>query len=209
MRETNDRIRGVQGYFDLALEGIRALRNKKVAFSITLNAISAKELADLAAVARGVGADLEFNILSKNLFFLANADIASMWPDREEAYAIHRFVRDVLKRPSYEVEYLRRYYNSEALDEPPCVLGYLQVFVLSNGDVLTGCYPLPPVGNVLKSSLSEVISSEAYRRQAEAMIRRECPGCTCGVESSLAMKNAFSSAFFELKRLVPQNQEAA
>jgi hypothetical protein len=33
------------------------------------------------------------------------------------------------------------------------------------------------------------------------MVRRECPGCTCGVESSLAMQNAASSAFFELGRL--------
>jgi hypothetical protein len=33
------------------------------------------------------------------------------------------------------------------------------------------------------------------------MIRRECPGCTCGVESSLAMKHAVSSAFFHLGRL--------
>jgi sulfatase maturation enzyme AslB (radical SAM superfamily) len=82
------------------------------------------------------------------------------------------------------------------------VLGYLQVFVLSNGDVLTGCYPLPPVGNVVKTSLREVLESEAYRRQAEAMVRRECPGCTCGVESSLAMKHAVASGFYELNRLV-------
>jgi len=62
----------------------------------------------------------------------------------------------------------------------------LQVFVISNGDVLTGCYPFKPVGNILKDSLE---------------IRRECPGCTCGVESSLAMKRAVSSAFYHLGRL--------
>jgi hypothetical protein len=111
-------------------------------------------------------------------------------------------VRDILKRPNYEVDYIQKYYSNAALDEPPCVLSYLQVFVLSNGDVLTGCYPLPAVGNILKTSLREILESEAYRRQAEAMIRRECPGCTCGIESSLAMKNAVSSAFFELGRLV-------
>ena len=33
------------------------------------------------------------------------------------------------------------------------------------------------------------------------MIRRECPGCTCGVESSLAMKHAASSTFVQLGRL--------
>jgi MoaA/NifB/PqqE/SkfB family radical SAM enzyme len=203
LREANDLIRGIQGYFDLALEGIRALRNKKVAFSITLNGISAKDLGELAEVAHGVGADLEFNILSRNLFFLKNADIATMWPDRGNVEAIEKFLHDTIKRPDYEVDYIRRYYNNDAVEEPPCVLGYLQVFVLSNGDVLTGCYPLPPVGNILKNSLQEVIESEAYSRQAEAMIRRECPGCTCGIESSLAMKNAFSSAFYHIGNLLP------
>ncbi len=203
MREANDRIRGVQGYFDLALEGIRALRKKRVAFSVTLNGISAAELGELAEVAHGVGADLEFNILSRNLFFLNNADIATMWPDRSNVAVIEKFLRDIMKRPPYEVDYIKKYYDNDAIEEPACVLGFLQVFVLSNGDVLTGCYPLPPVGNILKNSLREVVRSESYLKQAEAMIRRECPGCTCGVESSLAMKNAFSSAFYHVGQLIP------
>jgi MoaA/NifB/PqqE/SkfB family radical SAM enzyme len=205
MRESNDRIRGIEGYFDLALEGIRALRNKQIGFSITLNGISAKELGEIAEVAHSVGAHIEFNILSRSLYFLKNADIASLWPDRSNVNAIEEFVRDILKRPRYEVDYIQSYYSGSGPEEPPCVLGYLQVFVLSNGDLLTGCYPLPAVGNILKNSLREILESEAYRKQAEAMVRRECPGCTCGIESSLAMKNAVSSAFFELKQLVPKS----
>jgi MoaA/NifB/PqqE/SkfB family radical SAM enzyme len=209
MRETNDRIRGVQGYFDLAVEGIEALKGKQTAFSITLNGISAKELGALAQVARRVGADLEFNILSRNLFFLQNADIASMWPDPDDVTLIEKFLRDLAKRPAYEVDYIKRYYHNDSLEEPPCVLGYLQLFVLSNGDVLTGCYPLPPVGNVLRTPLRDILTSEAYTRQAEAMVRRECPGCTCGIESSLAMRHAFSSAFFHVGQLAPRAEQPA
>ncbi len=202
MRKTNDRIRGVEGYFDLAVEGIQALHGKKVSFTVTLNGISAAELDELASVARGLGAEVGYNILSRNLFFLANADLVSLWPNKDRVALLERFAREAMRRPEFEVEYLRKYYSHEALDEPPCVLGYLQVFVLSNGDVLTGCYPLPPVGNIVQSSLREVLASEAYRKQAAAMVRRECPGCTCGVESSLAMKHAVSSGFFELNRLL-------
>ena len=46
MRENNDRIRGIKGYFDLAIEGIQGLRNKQAAFSVTLNGISARELGE-------------------------------------------------------------------------------------------------------------------------------------------------------------------
>lgn len=201
LKETNDQIRGIQGYFDLGMEGIRLLRGKHVAISVTPNRISAKELGTLADVAESLGAHVEINILSRSLFFLKDADLDSLWPGRNDVAEIAKFVRDKLRRPAYEVDYITRYYNHEPLDEPACVLGFLQVFVLSNGDVLTGCYPLKPVGNILKDSLQDVLASEAYARQAGAMIRRECPGCTCGVESSLAMKHAAASALFEFSRL--------
>lgn len=202
LKQTNDLIRGIQGYFDLALDGIRLLHDKRVALSVTLNRISAEELGRLADVAHGVGAGLEFNILSRSLYFLKDADFASLWPERSDVAEIAKFLRDVLKRPAYEVDYITRYYKNEGVVEPPCVLGFLQVFVISNGDVLTGCFPLKPVGNVLRDKLETILASAEYARQCEAMVRRECPGCTCGVESSLAMKHTASSAFFELSHLM-------
>jgi len=202
LEKTNDLIRGINGYFGLALEGIRLLRGKKVALSVTLNKISAMELSGLREVAHSVGAEIETNILSQSLSFFKDSNIAPMWPETAETEEIVRFVRDELQRPAYEVEYMDRYYRKEALAEPPCVLGFLQVFVLSNGDVLTGCYPLPAVGNILKQSLESILASEAYYNQSLAMLRRECPGCTCGVESSLAMRHAASSAIFEVGKLV-------
>ncbi len=203
LKESNDLIRGIQGYFDLGIEGIKLLRNKQLTLSVTLNRLSAEELEKLADVAHGLGADVEFNILSRSLSFLKDADLASMWPQCSDVAKIVGFVRETLKRPAYETNYIQKYYNNENIEEPACVLGYLQVFVLSNGDVLTGCYPLKPVGNILRDSLANILASEAYSSQCVAMIRRECPGCTCGIESSLAMKHAASSAFFELKRLMP------
>jgi MoaA/NifB/PqqE/SkfB family radical SAM enzyme len=199
LKQTNDIIRGIRGYFDLGMEGLALLKGKRLAISVTLNKMSASELDELAERAAEVGAHLEFNILSTSLSFLEHADLTSMWPDREDVLQIGKFLQG--RRPPYEVDYITRYYNREGLAEPPCVLGYLQVFVMSNGDVLTGCYPLPPVGNILREKLATVLQSDAYRKQVEAMLRRECPGCTCGVESSLAMKHGIASGFFELSRL--------
>jgi MoaA/NifB/PqqE/SkfB family radical SAM enzyme len=201
LKDSNDHIRGIRGYFDLAMDGIKLMKDKRISIAITLNRISATELGALADAARSVGAGIDLNILSRSLYFLKDADIASMWPEQKDVIEIAKFLRDKAKRPAYEVDYITRYYNNERVDEPACVLGYLQVFVLSNGDVLTGCYPLKPVGNILRDSLANILASEAYSKQSMAMIRRECPGCTCGIESSLAMKHAVSSAFYELSRL--------
>lgn len=207
LKETNDLIRGIRGYFDLGLEGIRLLRGKQVVLSVTLNRLSAPELERLAAVAQEVGAKIEYNILSQSLSFLKDADVATMWPQSRDVEEISRFLRETLKRPAYEVDYITNYYKNEKVSEPPCVLGYLQLFVLSNGDVMTGCYPLKPVGNILQDKLENILASEGYRKQCEAMLRRECPGCTCGIESSLAMKHAVSGAFFELRRLAGRRKD--
>ncbi|MDE3108316.1 MAG: radical SAM protein [Acidobacteriota bacterium] len=201
LRDTNDQIRGIRGYFDLGVEGIRLLRDKEVVLSVTLNRLSAGELEGLAAAASEVGAQLEFNILSRSLYFLANADLEAMWPAKADVIKIAKFLRDTIHRAEYEIDYITRYYNREKLAEPPCVLGYLQVFVLSNGDILTGCYPLKPVGNILKDHLADILASDEYMRQSEAMVRRECPGCTCGVESSLAVQHAASSALYQIGNL--------
>jgi len=201
LKQTNDLIRGIRGYFDLALEGVQLLKGKRIAFSVTLNRLCAAELRNLAKVARGVGADFEFNILSRSLYFLKDADIAPLWPEPDDVSEIATFLREVVRRPEYEVDYITRYYQREEIEEPPCVLGFLQVFVLSNGDVLSGCYPLSPVGNILRDKLDTILASEAYLQQSVAMLRRECPGCTCGIESSLAMQHAVTSGFFEISRL--------
>ncbi len=55
LKNTNDHIRGIRGYFDLAMEGIKLLRNKRVSIAITMNRISASELGTLADVARDAG----------------------------------------------------------------------------------------------------------------------------------------------------------
>src|SRR5260370_13632130 len=135
----------------------------------------------VAGLAVSIGGGMEWNILSRSLSFLKDADLNSMWPQVSDVPKIAKFVRESLKRREYETDYITRYYNNETLAEPSCVVGYLQVFVMSNGDVLTGCYPLNPVGNILKDSLASILASEAYSRQCLAMIRRECPGCTCGI----------------------------
>jgi MoaA/NifB/PqqE/SkfB family radical SAM enzyme len=202
LKQSNDFIRGIDGYFDLGFDGLKLLRGKQLAISVTLNKLSAFELRALADMAHAVGAEIELNLLSRSLSFLENADLTTMWPNQAETEEIAAFVRDVLKRPAYEVDYIMRYYSHMHLEEPACVLGYTQVFVMSNGDVQTGCYPLKPVGNILRNSFASVLASEEYVRQCEAMVRRECPGCTCGVETSLAMKHAASSAFFELGQLL-------
>jgi MoaA/NifB/PqqE/SkfB family radical SAM enzyme len=192
LEASNDVIRGIKGYFRLAMEGIRLLKGKQVHVVATLNGRSAGELEGLADEAKNAGAGFAFNILDDRSYFLRHTSTSDLWPNKAEITSILRFLRDKLKRPAYELDYIFKYFSREMLDEPPCVLGFIELFVVSNGDVLAGCYVLKPVGNVLREDLAKLVGSERYRDACLGMVRRECPGCTCGIHLSLAFKNAAS-----------------
>jgi len=189
---SNDQIRGIRGYYKLAMEGIRLLKGKQVQVVATLNGRSAAELEALAEAAKQAGAGFSFNILDDRSYFLRHTSTSDLWPNNNETAKIVAFLRDKLKRPAYELDYIFNYFSREPLDEPPCVLGFIELFVVSNGDVLAGCYVLNPLGNVLKEDVGELVSSERYRQACLGMVRRECPGCTCGIHVSLAFQNAAS-----------------
>ena len=192
LEASNDLIRGIKGYFKLAMEGIRLLKGKQVQIVATLNGRSAHELESLANEARQAGASFAFNILDDRSYFLRHTSTSDLWPNKREITSIMSFLRNKLKRPAYELDYIFKYFTRETPEEPPCVLGFIELFVVSNGDVLAGCYVLKPVGNVLREDLAELVGSERYRNACLAMVRRECPGCTCGIHVSLAFKNAAS-----------------
>lgn len=202
MEASNDLIRGIKGYFRLAMEGIQLLKNKQVHVVATLNGRSARELEALADESRKAGAGFAYNILDDRSYFLRHTSTSDLWPTQAETSQIIRFLHERLKRPAHELDYIYKYFNRETLEEPPCVLGFIELFVVSNGDVLAGCYVLKPVGNVLRENLQELVSSKRYRDACLAMVRRECPGCTCGIHVSLAFKNA-ASPFTSIQRRPP------
>jgi MoaA/NifB/PqqE/SkfB family radical SAM enzyme len=196
MEASNDLIRGIKGYFRLAMEGIRLLKDKQINFVATLNGRSANELEALADEAKSVGAGFSFNILDDRSYFLRHTSTSDLWPQQSDITKILSFLRDKLKRPAYELQYIYKYFCREPLEEPPCILGFIEIFVVSSGDVLAGCYVLKPLGNVLRDDLETLVSSDRYRDACLGMIRRECPGCTCGIQMSLAFRNAASRLTF-------------
>lgn len=48
------------------------------------------------------------------------------------------------------------------------------------GNVYTGCWCLPPVGNVREIPLEEIFNSNKVQENIFKMLLRKCNGCTCG-----------------------------
>lgn len=185
----NDSIRGVEGYFDLALEGADLLQGKQIALCASLTGPGADQLEGLIEVAKRRKWSFTFNLLDNRMYFLAGSDLETVWPDPADVETITRVLKSRLNRPDYELDYVRRYYlrgrPNEGPQEPPCVRGFNIISIASNGDVLSGCYGLPPLGNIFNEDIAQIVRSGAYRARCLAMLRRECAGCTCGVVGNL------------------------
>jgi MoaA/NifB/PqqE/SkfB family radical SAM enzyme len=189
--ERNDEIRGVRGYFERAMAGFDLLEGKTRIIAMTLNQIGAGDLEALIDHVDRLGGYLACNLPDNRLYFLQDADLAGLWPDEPTSTAIVETLAARLgsQFTAYELDYIRRYLRSGTPDlreaNPPCVLGYTTVYIGSDGSVRSGCYVLPPLGNILERDIAEILDEPGYRRQAQSMLRLECPGCACNVFKSL------------------------
>lgn len=207
--ERNDKIRGVRGYFDKAIEGVRLLRGKTTIIAMTLNQVGAADLDVLLDHVERFNGYLACNLPDNRLYFLQDATLAGLWPDRE---TIEQIVATLQRRigsqfTSYELDYIQRYLREGTPElkeaNPPCVLGYTTVYVASDGAVRSGCYVLPPMGNILEQDIGEILDSSEYRQRCQAMLRLECAGCACNVFTSLRTKNALQDRVRSVRHRIP------
>lgn len=61
-----------------------------------------------------------------------------------------------------------------------CILGFTNVDITPNGDIYSGCWAMPPLGNLFDQPLSDIFHSDAYQQRIKQMYTRKCPQCTCG-----------------------------
>lgn len=196
LRQKNDVIRGIKGYFDLAIEGAELLRGKEIQIATTLTGMAADDLEELVRIANQRRWQLACNLLDNRLYFFRDGQISGLWPDADAVETIVAVLRSHMNRPAYELEYIKSYYSrtgaTDGMDEPPCALGYLEMMITSSGDVRTGCYVLPPLGNILTESITDILSSQKYSARCREMLKRECPGCTCGVFTNLRITHSLT-----------------
>lgn len=207
--ERNDKIRGVRGYFDKAIKGIELLRGKTAIIAMTLNQVGAGDLDALLDHVENFNGYLACNLPDNRLYFLQDASLAGLWPDEETREQIVSTLQRRLRGQftAYELDYIRSYLRTgtpELTDiNPPCVLGYTTVYVASDGAVRSGCYVLPPMGNILEQDIEEILDSPAYRNRCQAMLRLECAGCACNVFTSLRAKNTVQDCVRSVRDRIP------
>jgi len=193
--EVNDKIRGVPEYYERVIEGIAELKRidtkKKVKINIgtTLLSLNIHQVPQLINLARELGISWSFNLFDTSSYHFQNIDAPDLLRKIDENLideTIQHMSEERKKYPQTMVgidpiglEFAREYLKGK---KPffHCILGYLRVYIDAYTNVYSGCWTLPPVGNLKEEKLKDILNSPRYRERLREMYELKCPYCTCG-----------------------------
>lgn len=187
--ENNDRIRGVKGYYENAIQSLERIENKIIRIVSTMSSPLADDMEDLIRLCQERGYTYDVNLPDHNPPFFAGEDVKrelqQLWPNESE---MEKMIQLLSKNKILSRRFLagiKTYLVEKCLDISHCMLGYISVTIMADGSVNPACYVLPSCGNILHDKLRNLIQSKEYRQTVRKMYDLSCPRCTCGYGSSL------------------------
>jgi MoaA/NifB/PqqE/SkfB family radical SAM enzyme len=170
-----------ESYKDLALD-----------VPITLSPLNRAEIPQLLELCTEVRAALSLQFLERASFFCnEHTDSRVSWDANPDA--VDKMIDDLHELISHKqmtplishlaLEHIRRYLKRENVlneDGLPCSAGYMMIFIDALGRVYSGCWAMPPIGNVREKRLRDIVRSDAYRGSLDDMMKMNCPTCPNG-----------------------------
>ena len=200
LAEVNDKIRGVPGGFNRVVESLDLIKGKRITIMSTLSSSLAYDLEGLFRLIEEKGLLWDMNLPDNSPYFLKSIDVDDFWPKPKDVDTISETIHKNLDKPfmgrisESQLSYMEKYLKKEKIEEPPCFLGYTDIDIDSEGKVYSGCYVLPEIGNILNNDLKSILASNLYQDRLHNMLGRNCPGCNCGYELNLIIRNLPSRA---------------
>jgi MoaA/NifB/PqqE/SkfB family radical SAM enzyme len=172
--ESNDRIRGVPGYYERAVAGIRAVQRLKkskgldVAVTIMTTLLmndNVDDIPGLVEVARSLDAFLLFNLLGNDTDISKGIPLSELLVNDEGKIdetidflkMVNKKYPGLISQCDYTLEYARNYLKGKNRYDFHCVHGYQMVYVGSHGEIYPSCWAMEPIGNVRVDKLSGVV----------------------------------------------------
>ena len=214
--EVNDKIRGVPGDYQKVIEGIKELKRidkkKKVKINIgtTLLSLNIYQVPQLINLARELDISWSFNLFDTSPYHFKNIDNPSYLKKIDENlinetieyiyWARKKYPRTLVGIDPVGLKFAEEYLKGK---KPffHCVLGYLRIYIDSYMNVYSGCWAMPPVGNLRNDRLKNILNSSQYKERLMKMYELQCPYCTCGFLINCLINNPLSGAQFLFKNI--------
>lgn len=168
--EIHNKIRGVKGTYDKAVNGLRILRdyNVKTVINPIVMRYNINQLPLLVALARKYDAMIEFSQLA------VYGDVhKECWID--DVGSLRKIIPKMPIEHRGRISYIaKRFENVNKLDK--CIMPYNRVSVKANGDIVP-CFFLPSYGNIKDKTLKEIWNSEESKKVKQQAYKRLFPVC--------------------------------
>jgi len=214
--KTDEEIRGVSWHYDKVIKGIKILKELakrgglKVDINIgtTLVKSNLSEVPKLIELCKELNVTWSYNLLDTSLYFFKNIDTSNLLiHDEGSVDKIINYLSEMNKKEpsiinldSRTLEFARNYLKNKKTHFY-CTMGYLRIFINLNLDVYSGCWVLPPIGNLRKETLKDILKSKRYKERVKMMFKLDCPRCTCGHIISLKINHLPSAIIDVIKNI--------
>jgi len=199
-KETNDYLRGIKGDYERVMEGVNQIKkyNPQLPINIGTTIVdqNISQIPQLIKIASKLGATWSFNLFDNHLYFfkgvkenfflIKNKKIVDRIIDY--LYFCRKKFSSMFRYDNTSLEFARNYLKQKKISFH-CILGLFRVYIDSKFNVYSGCWVLPPVGNLKESELKEILESKRYKERIREMFYLKCPGCTCGYVGNLMIEN--------------------
>ncbi len=210
--KTDEKIRGVPGHYEKVIRGIKRLRklssgkSPPINIGTTLVKLNLHEIPKLIEVCKKLNVTWSYNLLDTSLYFFKGIDTSQLLVNDENLvdktidylYEIKKKDPEIINMNFKSLEFAREYLKNKKPNFH-CTMGYLRVLIDSSLNVYSGCWALPPMGNLRKENLKDIIRSPKYKQRTKQMFDLNCPRCTCGYAFSLAINFLPSSLIEAIK----------
>jgi len=181
--DVHDRIRGIPGAFERAMESIRIAQSlgvKRITTGMTLSNANANQIGEVKKLADELGTEFSCFLAEKSRYFRNEGDHE---PLTEESR--NRLIDDLKHHTAYHyfMDRMRRRLELGEKRRLPCYSGHTSLVWDPYGNVRI-CILRPEIfGNLRERSLQEMLTDAPGRRLRETVKRCDC-WCQCEVSSS-------------------------
>jgi MoaA/NifB/PqqE/SkfB family radical SAM enzyme len=199
--EVNDYVRGIKGSYERSIKTLKMLTelrdskypNLNISIGTTLMKPTMDEIIKVINVAKELNITWGINLIDTSPYFFKGVDASELLVGDQnklnelidELHKIKIENTGLISSSHATIEYARKYFKDSKRMDIPCYLGYLKIYIGSHGEVYSGCWALPPLGNLRENTIKEIITSKKYKKRLYEMFLKKCPGCSCNYQTNL------------------------
>lgn len=200
--DTNDRLRGIKGYFKKILRNLELVKGKRIKIASVATKYLANDIEDLIRLCRERGYDYDVCLPNRSLpFSSTDAELDALWPSPQDGDRIFETMRREGMVSADIAKGSRRFLRENKYPETTCILGYVHALIRANGDLYMGCHDFAPVGNIVDTSLAQILASDQAAETARRMFRLDYPKCICNWQVDHVYSSPLTALSYIRKRL--------